>query len=163
VEYIRKTILNGKEVTFAWVGKIHETPARVYALAFASKVEMLLVSGGPDDPYRWLPGGGIEQGETPEKALSRELMEEADAIIESLEYIGSQRLDDSEGFMEFQHYYWCHITLCPPATARVETTLRHLVPPDNFLDTLEWGRTDPKAAMLLEKVIALEQDYQNRS
>ena len=159
MEYIRTGILNGKEVTFTWVGKIQEAPARVYALAFASKDEMLLVSAGPEDPYRWLPGGGIEHGETPEQALRRELKEEADAVIDSLEYIGSQRLDDAEGFMEFQHYYWCRITLCPPASLKTETTLRHLVTPDMFLDTLEWGRTDPKAAMLLESAIALERKY----
>ena len=144
-----------------WVGQTSVVPARVYALAFTSKHEMLLVSGGPDDPYRWLPGGGIELGETPEQALRRELFEEADAAVEALEYLGSQRLDDAEGWQEYQNFYWCRVTLGPQAAIRSETTLRHLVSPADFLDTLEWGHSDPKAAMLLERALAVEQKYRD--
>jgi ADP-ribose pyrophosphatase YjhB (NUDIX family) len=81
-----------------WVGQTSAEPARVYALAFTSEHDILLVSGGVDDPYRWLPGGGIEPGETPEQALSRELLEEVDARIDALEYLGWQRLDDADYF-----------------------------------------------------------------
>lgn len=86
MEYTHRLNLQGREVTLTWVGQIASEPARVYGLAFTSQHEILLVSGGSDDPYRWLPGGGIEHGETPA----------------------------------------------------------------GFLDTLEWGHSDPKAAMLLE-------------
>ena len=142
-----------------WVGHVSAEPARVYALAFTSQHETLLVSGGPDDPYRWLPGGGIKYGESPEQALGRELLEEADAAIEALEYLGSQRLEDGEGWQEYQHFYWCRITLLPPSPIRIETTLRHVVSPAHFLDTLEWGHSDPKAPMLLERALELELNY----
>lgn len=142
-----------------WIGDTTETPARVYAMAFASRDEILLVSGGPDDPDRWLPGGGIERGETSEGALRRELLEEADATIEALAYLGSQRLDDAEGWQEYQHFYWCHVTLAPQARVRMEATLRHLISPTDFLDSLQWVRSDPKAAMLLERALELEQKY----
>ena len=161
MEYIRKVNLQGRDVTMTWVGHTSADPARVYALAFTSEHEILLVSGGPGDPYRWLPGGGIEAGETPEQAVKRELIEEADAAVEALEYLGSQRLDDAEGWQEYQHFYWCRVTLAPQATVRSETTLRHLVSPAKFLDTLEWGHSDPKAAMLLERGLDLEGKYQD--
>lgn len=160
MDYSRTLELGGREVRMTWVGRTAVQPARVYALAITSDHEILLVSGGPEDPYRWLPGGGIEPGETPQQALRRELAEEADAVIQALEYIGSQRLEDATGWREYQHFYWCRIALAPQGPDRPESTLRHLVSPLDFLDTLEWGRNDPKAAMLLERALALDSHHQ---
>jgi len=159
VEHIHRLDLQGKAVTLTWVGPTRTDPARVYALAFTSTHEMLLVSGGPEEPDRWLLGGGIEPGETPEQALRRELLEEADAAVEALEDIGSQRLDDLEGRREYHRFYWCRVTLALQGPTRVESTLRHLVSPADFLDRLQWGHTDPKAAILLARALEVEQRY----
>jgi ADP-ribose pyrophosphatase YjhB (NUDIX family) len=160
-EYVHGLELAGQAVTLTWAGPANAAPARVYALAFTAGHELLLVSGGDADPDRWLPGGGVEPGEDPQEALRRELLEEADATVEALEALGSQRLDRSDGRQEFHRFYWARVTLAQQALPRAESTLRHLVAPADFLDTLQWGRGDPKAAMLLERALEVERRYRN--
>lgn len=139
----------GRVITLAWLGHVDVMPSRVYALAFVSSTQMLLVSGGPDDEGRWLPGGGIEAGETAEQALARELSEEADAAIVAMQKLGSQRVDDPQaGRREYQAFYWCRVTLAAQVMPRQESTLRHVIFRSDFLDTLSWGRSDPKAPIL---------------
>jgi ADP-ribose pyrophosphatase YjhB (NUDIX family) len=156
VDCVHTVNLDGRNVTLTWVGLTNIVPARVYAIAFVSASGMLLVSGGPHDPHRWLPGGGVEPGETPERAIHRELIEEADATIMAFEELGSQRLDDAQGVSEYHRFYWCRVILTHQEYPRAESTLRHIVSPANFLDTLQWGRSDPKAPLLLD--LALEAD-----
>ena len=158
-EYRHTIERQGEKATLTWVGHIIAAPARVYALAFLSPHEMLLVSGGPSDPDRWLPGGGVEHGETPEQALRRELLEEADASIEAMESLGSQRMEGAQGRHEYHRFYWCRVTLAPQDFPRAESTLRHIVPAADWLDTLLWGRADPKAAMLLRQALEAERRY----
>jgi len=136
-EYGHILRLQEKDVTLSWVGQISADPARVYAVAFTSPNEIVLDSGGPYDPYRWIPRGGIEPGETPEQALRRELREEADAAIEAKENLGSQHMVDSQGRREYHRYYWCLVMLTTQTFPTVESTLRHIIAPDAFLDTLQ--------------------------
>jgi ADP-ribose pyrophosphatase YjhB (NUDIX family) len=163
MEYVYRLELAGQTVTLTWVGQTNAEPARVYALAFTSVNELLLVSGGDEDPERWLPGGGVEQGETPQEALCRELLEEADARVEALEELGSQRLDRPDGRQEYHRFYWARVTLAEQVLPRAESTLRHLVAPVDFLNTLQWGRSDPKAAMLFAHALEVERRYRDAS
>ena len=156
--YKQKVVVLGKEVTMTWVGQTDKEAARVYALAFTETGEMLLVSGGPDPGY-FLPGGGVEEGETAEQALQRELLEEADASVLAVEAIGALRIEDQQGHIEYHQHYWCRIELTEQSFPRAESTLRHLVRPEDFLATLSWGKQDPKAPELLELALYKERQY----
>lgn len=145
----------GRTITFSWIGDADVVATRVYALAFTPEGQMLLVGAGPGDTGYWLPGGGIEAGETPEAALARELMEEAAATLHTLKRLGMQRIDDPQKSPTYQAFYWCRVTLAAEFVPKTEVTERCLVAPEDFLDTLFWGRTDPKGAMLLEQALAL--------
>jgi len=148
----------GRTITFSWVGDSDVAPSRVYALAFTENGDMLLVGGSPGDPEFWLPGGGLEHNETPEAALARELAEEAAAAIVGLRRIGSQRVDDPWTGSQYHAFYWCRVTLAEEFVPRHEVTQRRLVSPEEFLDTLFWGRNDPKAAMLLGRAVEIERE-----
>jgi ADP-ribose pyrophosphatase YjhB (NUDIX family) len=115
------------QITLTWVEHTDVAPARVYALASVSAEEMLLVSGGPHDPQRWLPGGGVEPGETLEQVLQRELKEEADAALVALVELGSQHADNLRAGQEYHRFYWCRMTLADQAFSRTESTLWHIV------------------------------------
>ena len=149
----------GRTTTFTWVGDAAVMPSRVYAFAFTPDGDMLLVCGAPQDPELWLPGGGIEAGESPEEALARELLEEAAATVLALHPLGSQRVDDPAFGSEFQTFYWCRVTLADHYLPRHEVTQRHLVRAEDFLNTLFWGRSDPKAALLLDRALAHERAH----
>jgi 8-oxo-dGTP pyrophosphatase MutT (NUDIX family) len=148
-----------RTITFSWIGAVDIDSSRVYALAFTTDRRMLLVSDGSDDPQFWLPGGGIEDGETPAEALVRELAEEAAATILDMKRLGAQQVDDSQNGTEYHDFYWCRVSLAEEFVPRHEVKLRRLVTPDDFLDTLFWGRDDPKAAMLLELALHIDKRH----
>lgn len=59
---------------------------RYNSRAIIIKDKKLLLVTGYNAGYYWTPGGGIEEGESPEEALHRELQEELGVKITSLEW-----------------------------------------------------------------------------
>lgn len=148
---------DGSPIKFSWLGSIDVKPDRVYAIAFTPDSKILLVTDTKWRPACWLPGGGLEVGETPQQALSRELKEEANADMQQLVKIGVQCAENAAGDKSYQAFYWCRVIVNNQFSPRHEVTERRLVTPETFLDTLFWGRKDPKAPILLERALEIEQ------
>ena len=101
----------------------------------------------------------LKQAKRPKKPWPANYMEEADATIVALEALGSGRAAHPQSGEEFHHYYWCRVTLAEQVFPRSEPTMRHIIAPTDFLDTLEWGRRDPKAPRLFELALDAEGRY----
>ena len=95
-------------------GSVHRRPS---ARAIIERDGKVLVMHSRKFNYYKFPGGGIEQGETPEQALVREVREESGYFVrpETIEEYGSvlrrnRDNKDPEGIFEQQNYYYfCEI------------------------------------------------------
>lgn len=53
-----------------------------------------------------LPGGGIDEGETPEEAFKREILEETGCVAGSIEFMGiTKELKSHDNFQQISHVY----------------------------------------------------------
>jgi 8-oxo-dGTP diphosphatase len=157
VSGVHRRRYQGRTITHTWVGDAAVAPARVHALAFTAEGAMLLVGAAPEDGL-WLPGGGIEPGESAADALARELLEETAATLVALRAIGSQRVDDPLSVSAFHAFYWARVALSDDYAPAHEVTERRLVRPDQFLATLSWGGTG-MAALVLDRALAVERGF----
>ena len=143
---------DGRTTTFTWVEDGEHDgrePARVYALAFDEAGRILLVGDGRHDQEWWLPGGGVEPGETADEALRRELVEEAGASVDALDLLAYRRVEDTVDGEHVIATYWARIRMKSSFEPSHEITHHLLVEPAEFLDNLWWS-DDPAAARLLK-------------
>jgi 8-oxo-dGTP pyrophosphatase MutT (NUDIX family) len=149
----------GRNTTYTLIGDANVVLSRVYAHAYTPEGTMLLVGDAPGGHAYRLPGGGVEEGESAEEALVRELQEEAAATVEKMELLGIERMDDDSGTTEHRGYYWCRITpQYGQYTPQHEIALLKLVDPSEFLDA-PMRRRNRVAELLLARSLAVERKY----
>lgn len=151
---------NGRKVTLTWLPPPFLPPVdhttQAYGICFTKRGDIVLISTAG---IEWnLPGGSIEEGETAEQALVREVLEEACARVTEHEYLGCQMVEDPE-FAEgprtiFQTRFWSRVEL-DEFRPSFERKFRRLVPPQDFLSTLGWGAS-PIARLLLDRSLEIE-------
>lgn len=84
-----------------------------YALIFNKEKNKLAIIQTEDQHY-FLPGGGLESGETHEECLLREAIEEIGMCIKPVKYIGSAQSyfyssNDKTFYLGEGHFYLCEL------------------------------------------------------
>jgi len=142
----------GHPITLTWIeltGKADPnsfTPiTQAYGICFNTAGEILVLDQKGNHTWT-LPGGHVEPGETPEQALTREIMEEADVTVKNIRLLGFQQVDDS-GSGETPYYQARYVAtvdqILPqtpdPAMGRIHE--RRFVPAAKINDYIKWGIT----------------------
>lgn len=144
-------VFKGHKITMTWIEtdsvERFKPITQVYGVCFNDKGEILVCKEGPEGKWQ-LPGGKPEIGETIEKTLEREFIEEVDIKIKNIKISGIQKVefpdnpDKEEGVEFYQLRCICEIgellSQTPdPASGKIWE--RKFVPADQITEYIKWG------------------------
>ncbi|MCE5323751.1 NUDIX domain-containing protein [bacterium] len=142
--------INNRIYEITWHGT-HILPPRsqitqVSAVCYTSSKQIVMISS---DGLHWgIPGGHPESDEPLDIALSREVREEACCEIEKAQLLGWQHVCDLDNNSIHYQLRYCCLVSVHAFNPEHEITYRQLVPPDQFLCILEYGKSKLAVEML---------------
>ena len=117
---------------------------QAYGICFTQDGQILLID---NIGMRMIPGGSPEGDETPEEALRRELIEEADVVVSRVVPLGVQKVvekNNSDSSPYYQYRYVCLIEELLPRTPDPDNGIIHprvFVPALEVTNHVKWGVT----------------------
>lgn len=123
----------------------------VVAAVIRDKDKIFATARGYGDYKGWweFPGGKVEDGETPEEALTREIKEELDSVIEVEDYISTIEYDYPNFHLSMRCYY-CKI-VSGKLTLREASEAKWLTA--NSLDSVNWLPADKTIIELIKDTL----------
>jgi hypothetical protein len=141
-----------------WIPPAHLV-TQALGLCFTADRQVVMVSW---DGQQWtFPGGTVEDDETVEETLIREVAEEACARVVACQYLAAQHVADplnpNGGPSYYQTRWWARVELDPWQPCH-EMIGRRLVAPDQVLPTLCWSHKEV-AHRLLDLAIQIDRHH----
>lgn len=152
----------GRSIDLEWKegGNIDNYPAwsQAYGFCFTEEGKLLIVK----DKYWILPGGAREEGEIPEETLRREVMEEANVILDTCAFIGVQKVNDPNNPQPRQYETTPHFQIryaaiikeilpqqVDPASGNMYE--RMFIDPKAFSNYISWGKKGEMMCMAAQQ------------
>lgn len=114
---------------------------QAYGFCFDKEGELLIIKSLNQNNWQ-VPGGTPEGDETPVEALVREVEEEANAEIEDIHYLGSQKVVEEDGTTYFQFRYAAKVTNLnerKPDPDKGVVIPRQFIDPKDYRKVSGWG------------------------
>lgn len=165
----------GIEVTTTWIRtnelEKYSPITQVYGIIFNDKNEILVCR--ESSTGRWIiPGGHPEKGESLEETLKREVLEEVDVEVETIQPLGVFKVEFSDDPQKviYQSRFVAKLKYINPQTpdpANGDTWERKFVPAEKISEYVKWGEAGDamfKDAIELAKSIRLHyvSEHQDR-
>lgn len=152
MKYLQDIYLyKGTKVTNTWIKtdnlENYSPITQVYGIIFSNNGEILVCRESKESSWI-IPGGHPEDGESIERTLKRELLEEVDVEIENIKPLGVQKVtfpdDPDKNKAIYQVRCIAKLKKLNPQTpdpANGSIWERKFVPADQVIEFVKWGKT----------------------